>query len=226
MKTIQELIDERLTVQEGRFKGARITPTDVIIAQLMEEYASQHSANEVTDEMIIAKQQELIVYLKAVTISFFPDENYEHKLLSELSALERKPKEQGLEIKHSIKGKIIELCKDELLKHLFPMKHSNGYPCEAVPKATILELPALMGNHLKSQPVKEEQDQMHTDLEKLAKTILFPFDSGSRKQDIIDKIKEITSTVPELNVCNYTEDGAFELNNAMIEINQLIRNLT
>ena len=38
---------------------------------------------------------------------------------------------------------IIEQCKEELLKHCFVMRHTNGYPAEAVPKATILELPAL-----------------------------------------------------------------------------------
>lgn len=39
---------------------------------------------------------------------------------------------------------IIKECQEELLKHLFPMTHKNGYPSEAVPKATILELDKLM----------------------------------------------------------------------------------
>jgi DnaJ-class molecular chaperone len=40
--------------------------------------------------------------------------------------------------------KVVEECKNELLKHLFAMTHSNSYHCYAVPQATILELPALM----------------------------------------------------------------------------------
>lgn len=36
-------------------------------------------------------------------------------------------------------------CRKELLKQLFNMLHTNGYPSEAVPKATILSLPQLMG---------------------------------------------------------------------------------
>jgi len=44
------------------------------------------------------------------------------------------------------KEEIIEACRDELLKQLHPMLHTNGYPSEAVPKGTILELPALMSH--------------------------------------------------------------------------------
>lgn len=44
---------------------------------------------------------------------------------------------------------IIKMCVDELLKHTFLMVHSNSYPAEAVPKATILELPALMRSRLR-----------------------------------------------------------------------------
>ena len=38
----------------------------------------------------------------------------------------------------------VKHCQEELLKHLFPMVHKNGYPSEAVPKGTILELDKLM----------------------------------------------------------------------------------
>ena len=37
-------------------------------------------------------------------------------------------------------------CRDELLKQTHSVTFKNGYPTEAVPKGTILELPALMGN--------------------------------------------------------------------------------
>ncbi len=40
--------------------------------------------------------------------------------------------------------KILEKVRDELLKQLHPMVHTNGYPSEAVPKGTILEIPALL----------------------------------------------------------------------------------
>lgn len=40
-KTTKELLDERLTIQEGFFKGARITITEAIAAELMEDYAKQ-----------------------------------------------------------------------------------------------------------------------------------------------------------------------------------------
>lgn len=38
----------------------------------------------------------------------------------------------------------VESVKKELLKQVFPMIHRNGYPSEAVPKATILSLDVLM----------------------------------------------------------------------------------
>ena len=43
------------------------------------------------------------------------------------------------------RGRIVLDCRDQLLKQTHPMTHRNGYPSLAVPLATILELPALMG---------------------------------------------------------------------------------
>lgn len=40
-KTTKEMLDKRLTIQEGFFKGARITITEAIAAELMEDYAKQ-----------------------------------------------------------------------------------------------------------------------------------------------------------------------------------------
>ena len=51
--------------------------------------------------------------------------------------------------------KVVELCRDELLKQMHPMMHVNEYPCQAVPQATILALPALMKSHLTAAPSKE-----------------------------------------------------------------------
>jgi len=52
---------------------------------------------------------------------------------------------QPSDVSDEQRNEIVESCKDELLKHLFMVKYvQNGYPIEAVPKATILELPALM----------------------------------------------------------------------------------
>ena len=52
--------------------------------------------------------------------------------------------EYAKEYHESRRMQVINECKDELLKHMFLMKHINGYPSKAVPQATILELPALM----------------------------------------------------------------------------------
>jgi hypothetical protein len=64
---------------------------------------------------------------------------------------------------------------------------------------------------------------MKTDLEKLVKTILFPFDSEDRKQDVIDKISQIANYSPELNMLNYSEDEVVILNNEMNEIRQILK---
>jgi hypothetical protein len=59
-----------------------------------------------------------------------------------INAMEKYAKEYH----ESRRMQVINECKDELLKHMFLMKHTNGYPSKAVPHATILELPALMNN--------------------------------------------------------------------------------
>lgn len=41
MKSAREMIDKRLTIQEGFFKGARITITEAIAKELMENYHKQ-----------------------------------------------------------------------------------------------------------------------------------------------------------------------------------------
>jgi hypothetical protein len=41
MKTAGEMLDERLTIQDGHFKGARITISESIAKELMEDYHSQ-----------------------------------------------------------------------------------------------------------------------------------------------------------------------------------------
>ena len=52
---------------------------------------------------------------------------------------------------NQFKKDIVEDCKNELLKQMFLMRHKNDYPSEAVPKATILELPALMNIRITKQ---------------------------------------------------------------------------
>lgn len=49
---------------------------------------------------------------------------------------------------------VVKEVQNELLKQLHFMVHTNGYPSEAVPKATILSLPALM--KIASAIIKEE----------------------------------------------------------------------
>jgi hypothetical protein len=41
MKTAGEMLDERLTIQDGHLKGARITISESLAKELMEEYHSQ-----------------------------------------------------------------------------------------------------------------------------------------------------------------------------------------
>jgi hypothetical protein len=41
MKTAGEMLDERLTIQDGHFKGSRITISESIAKELMEHYHSQ-----------------------------------------------------------------------------------------------------------------------------------------------------------------------------------------
>ena len=41
MKTAGEMLDERLTIQDGLLKGARITISESVAKELMEEYHSQ-----------------------------------------------------------------------------------------------------------------------------------------------------------------------------------------
>ena len=43
MKTAGEMLDERLTIQAGILKGARITISESIAKELMEDYHSQFS---------------------------------------------------------------------------------------------------------------------------------------------------------------------------------------
>ncbi len=51
MKTPKEFIDERLTIQNGHLKGARVTISEQICEELMEEY---HKQFKLTDEEIRA----------------------------------------------------------------------------------------------------------------------------------------------------------------------------
>jgi hypothetical protein len=41
MKTAGEMLDERLTIQDGLLKGARITISESVAKELMEDYHSQ-----------------------------------------------------------------------------------------------------------------------------------------------------------------------------------------
>ena len=41
MKTAEEMLDERLTIQDGHLKGARITISESLARELMEEYHFQ-----------------------------------------------------------------------------------------------------------------------------------------------------------------------------------------
>jgi len=52
MKSAIEMIDERLCIQEGYLKGARIKITDHIAKELMEKYHSQFSPVDLRAKLI------------------------------------------------------------------------------------------------------------------------------------------------------------------------------
>lgn len=58
MKTAREMLDERLTIQDGFFKGARITITEAIAGELMEDYAKDKRKGKIlqsTQNLILNK---------------------------------------------------------------------------------------------------------------------------------------------------------------------------
>ena len=57
--------------------------------------------------------------------------------------------------------KILEKVRDELLKQLHPMIHTKGYPSEAVPKGTILEIPQLLKDEISSLLEAEEKESYY-----------------------------------------------------------------
>ena len=57
MKTAKEMIDERLTIQDGHLKGARITFSESLVLQLMEDYHSQFKK-----EIELERDEETIVF--------------------------------------------------------------------------------------------------------------------------------------------------------------------
>jgi len=57
MKTAGEMLDERLTIQDGHFKGARITISESIVKELMEKYHAQFYK-----EIELQSEEELNLY--------------------------------------------------------------------------------------------------------------------------------------------------------------------
>jgi hypothetical protein len=57
MKTATEMLNERLTVQDGHLKGARITISESLAKELMEEYHSQFHA-----EIELAREEESKIF--------------------------------------------------------------------------------------------------------------------------------------------------------------------
>jgi hypothetical protein len=49
--TAREMLDERLTIQDGFFKGTRIAISEAIAEELMEVYAKQQQANKLLSEL-------------------------------------------------------------------------------------------------------------------------------------------------------------------------------
>jgi hypothetical protein len=57
MKTATEMLNERLTIQDGHLKGARITISEALAKELMEEYHSQFR-----QEMEIPREEESDIF--------------------------------------------------------------------------------------------------------------------------------------------------------------------
>lgn len=60
---------------------------------------------------------------------------------------------------------LLNFMKDCLLKHLHVMKHTNNYPSEAVPKATILELPKLYAKEVEDKLIAFRNEGVREELE-------------------------------------------------------------
>jgi len=61
MKSAREMIDERLTIQDGHLKGARIAISESLVEILMEEYHSQFQ-----QEIELRSEEESILFDKYI----------------------------------------------------------------------------------------------------------------------------------------------------------------
>jgi hypothetical protein len=64
MKTAKDMLDERLTIQDGNLKGARITISESIAMELMEDYHSQFCK-----EIKLSPEEELNIFDSDTAIS-------------------------------------------------------------------------------------------------------------------------------------------------------------
>jgi hypothetical protein len=64
MKTAKDMLDERLTIQDGNLKGARITISESIAMELMEDYHSQFCK-----EIKLSPEEELNIFDSDTEIS-------------------------------------------------------------------------------------------------------------------------------------------------------------
>jgi hypothetical protein len=71
MKTAAEMLNERLTIQDGVFKGARITISESVAKELMEDYHSQfcQKIELPGEEELTGEEESKICYLCNVASS-------------------------------------------------------------------------------------------------------------------------------------------------------------
>jgi hypothetical protein len=67
-----------------------------------------------------------------------------------------------MQITAEVFKRVVEYVRDELLKQLLPIQYENGYPAEAVSKATVLSLPQLvtMNQFLSATGEKKERKRV------------------------------------------------------------------
>ena len=76
MKTAKEMLNERLSVQNGHFKGARITITEQMCIELMNDFASQKDGTlreEASCKIIIPRSQYVEVMALLRSQDYSPD---------------------------------------------------------------------------------------------------------------------------------------------------------
>jgi hypothetical protein len=154
-----------------------INKTNQFAKQLIEDHFKRHTEEYASQNKAMPTDEEIE--------KFYDDAHFEHRSWFDRETAEYTIKWFKSQLSQKVdswlreeRERTIIECTNELLKHLFPMIHANGYPSEAVPKATILELPALL--RVKSQLSQKADSGLR---EELIKSQVWCEDAGQMKVD-------------------------------------------